>query len=118
MHIWSLVSARAGEDRLSAAPDPILESSAPVGLFGLTVARPLFWGFEAQTRFRVIGAGHSRGGEVPFAHMTAEWDVTRQLFQSKKFGRAFLGLTGNHATSSRAVSYFQNGLGLAFRFAF
>ncbi|MEO6222943.1 MAG: hypothetical protein ABIP90_06815, partial [Vicinamibacterales bacterium] len=117
MHLWRLVSARSGADSLSASPDPILESSAPVGLLGLSAARPLFWGLEAQTRLRVIGGGRSRGGEVPFAHGTAEWDLTRQLFRSKKFGRGFLGLTGTHATSSRAVTYFQNGLGLSFRLA-
>jgi hypothetical protein len=118
MHVWRLVSARAGADTLSLSPDPILESSAPVGMLGLRMGRSLFWGLDGQARVRVIGAGRSRGGEVPFAHMTAEWDVTRQLFQSKKFGRMALGLTGTHATSPRAVTYFQNGIGLVFRAAF
>jgi len=118
MHVWRLVSARAGADRLSQSPDPILESSAPVGMLGLSAGRPLFWGFGAQARVRLIGAGHSPGGEVPFAHATVEWDVTRPLFQSKKFGRATLGLTGTHATSPRAVTYFQNGVGVVFRAAF
>ena len=118
MHVWRLVSARAGASVLSASPDPIMESSSPVGLLGLTAARPLPWGLEGQTRFRVIGGGRSKGGEVPFAHMTVEWDVTRQIFQSKKFGRGFLGLNGIHATSPRAVTYFQNGVGFAFRAAF
>ncbi|MEO6222164.1 MAG: hypothetical protein ABIP90_02865, partial [Vicinamibacterales bacterium] len=54
MHLWRLVSARSGADSLSASPDPILESSAPVGLLGLSAARPLFWGLEAQTHVRVI----------------------------------------------------------------
>ncbi len=118
MHVWRLVSARAGAARLSASPDPILESSAPVGMLGFTAGRPLFWALDARARVRVIGAGRSRGGEVPFAHMTVEWDVTRQIFQSKKFGRGSLGLTGTHATSARAVTYFQNGVGFAFRAAF
>jgi hypothetical protein len=118
MHIWRLVSARAGAASLSASPDPILESAAPIGMLGVRMGRPLFWGLDLQARVRVIGAGRSRGGEVPFAHMTAEWDVTRQLFQSRTFGRAALGLTGTHATSPRAVTYFQNGIGLVFRAAF
>ena len=118
MHVWRLVSARAGAANLSLSPDPILESSAPVGMLGLRMGRSLFWGLDGRARVRVIGAGRSRGGEVPFAHMTAEWDVTRQLFRSKKLGRATLGLMGNHATSSRAVTYFQNGIGVVFRAAF
>ena len=118
MHIWRLVSARAGAVKLSASPDPILESAAPVGMIGLRIRRSLFWGLHSQAHVRVIGAGRSRGGEVPFAHMTTEWDVTRQLFQSKKLGRAALGFTGTHATSPRAVTYFQNGVGLVFRAAF
>ena len=118
MHVWRLVSARAGVDRLSPSPDPILESSAPVGVIGLRMARPLFWGINAQAHVRAIGAGRSPGGEVPFAHATVDWDVTRQLFQSKKLGRGFLGVTGTHSTSPRAVTYFQNGLGLVFRAAF
>jgi hypothetical protein len=118
MHVWRLVSARAGTANLSQSPDLILESSAPIGMLGLRMGRPLFWGFDGQARVRVIGAGRSRGGEVPFVHMTAEWDVTRQLFRSKMLGRASLGLTGTHATSQRAVTYFQNGVGLVFRTAF
>ncbi|HUR21245.1 MAG TPA: hypothetical protein VMZ90_10580 [Vicinamibacterales bacterium] len=118
MHVWRLVSARAGADSLSPSPDPILESSAPVGILGLTVERGLVWGFTARAHARAIGAGRSPGGEVPFAHATVDWEVTRQLFHSKKFGRAFAGLTGNHSTSPRAVTYFQNGLGFGFRLAF
>jgi hypothetical protein len=118
MQVWRLVSASAGVDRLSASPDPILESGAPVGLVGMTLVRQLFWGFEGHTRFRLIGAGRSKGGEVPFAHLTAEWDVTRQIFHAGKLGRGFLGLAGSHATSARAATYFQNGVGLAFRLAF
>jgi hypothetical protein len=118
MQVWRLVSASAGAARLSTSPDPILESAAPVGLLGVTLARQLFWGFEGHTRFRLIGAGRSRGGEVPFAHLTAEWDVTRQIFHAGRLGRGFLGLAGSHATSPRAATYFQNGVGLAFRLAF
>lgn len=118
MHVWRLVSARAGSASLSTSPDPILESSAPVGVLGMRASHRLWFGLDGQAHLRVIGAGRSKGGEVPFAHFSAEWDVTRQLFQSKKFGRGSLGLTGNHATSPRTVSYFQNGLGLTFRLAF
>ena len=118
MHVWRLVSASAGSTRLSSSPDPILESSAPVGMLGLKLERPLFWGLQGQAHVRVIGAGHSRGGEVPFAHATAEWDVTKQIFQSTKLGRGFLGLTGTHASSPRAVTYFQNGIGIVFRAKF
>lgn len=118
MHVWRLVSARAGAANLSESPDPILESSAPVGMLGLKLSTPLFWGLDARAHVRMIGAGNSPGGEVPFAHATVEWDVMRQLFQSKKFGRAALGVTGTHATSPRAVTYFQNGVGLVFRAAF
>ena len=118
MHVWRLVSARAGAARLSLSPDPILESSASVGMLGVRAGRSVFWGLEAQTHLRVIGAGRSRGGEVPFAHATVEWDVTRQVFHSKRFGRAFLGLSGTHTTSPRAATYFQNGVGVAFRTSF
>ncbi len=118
LHIWRLVSARAGGGALNDVPDPILESLAPVGMIGAYVTRPLFWGFTGEAHVRLIGAGHSRGGEVPFAHATAEWDLTRQVFRSPRFGRGVFGLTGNHATSSRAASYYQNGLGLTFRIDF
>lgn len=117
MQVWRLVSARAG-GQLNNSPDPVLESWAPVGVLGVSAARDLVFGFEGRARFRLIGAGHSRGGEVPFAHFATEWDVTKQVFQSKTFGRGSLGLVGNHATSTRAVSYFQNGVGLTFRLAF
>jgi hypothetical protein len=113
MHVWRLVSARAGAANLSESPDPILESSAPVGMLGLKMSSPLFWGLNGHAHVRVIGAGRSKGGEVPFAHATVEWDVTRQLFRG-----TFLGVSGTHATSPRAVTYFQNGIGLVFRAAF
>src|SRR5688572_7654815 len=118
MHVWRLVSARAGAADLSRAPDPILESSAPVGMLGLKMSSPLFWGLDGRAHVRLIGAGRSPGGEVPFAHATVEWDVTRQIFQSKKFGRGLLVLTGTHSTSPRALTYFQNGVGLVFRAMF
>lgn len=118
MHIWRLVSARAGSDELSHSPDPVLESSAPVGMLGVSAARRLFFGLDAHARVRLIAAGRSRGGEVPFAHIATEWDVTREVFRSTTFGRGSFGLTGNHASSTRAASYFQNGLGFTFRVAF
>jgi len=118
MHLWRMVSARADGAPLSPSRDPILESAAPVGIIGVRASRPLFLGLNGSAHLRLIGAGRSRGGEVPFAHMTAEWDVMRQLFRSPRFGRGVLGLSGHHATSSRAVSYFQHGLGLTFRLDF
>ena len=118
MYIRRLVSARAGSEPLSPQLDTILISSGPVGMIGLHMARPLFRGFTGDAHVRLIGAGRSRGGEVPFAHLTTEWSVTHQVFTSQKFGRGELGVTGNHATSSRAATYFQNGLGLTFRIAF
>jgi len=118
MYIRRLVSARAGSTLLSPSPDPILVSSGPVGVIGLGLARPLFWGLTGAAHVRVVGAGRSRGGEVPFAHVTAEWDVSRRIFRSGTRGQGFLGVTGNHASSARAASYFQNGLGLAFRIAY
>ncbi len=118
MQVWRRVSARAGSDVLNSSPDPILESGAPVGILGLLAERSLGWGFSAEARVRVIGAGHSPGGEVPFAHVTAHWDLTRPIFASTGARRMELGLSGSHASSPRAVSYYQNGLGLALRVVF
>jgi hypothetical protein len=118
MQVWRLVSARAGSDLLNSSPDPILESGAPVGVLGIFAERSLGWGFSAEARVRVIGAGHSPGGEVPFAHAIAHWDLTRPIFGSAGSRRMELGLSGSHATSPRAVSYYQNGLGLALRVVF
>lgn len=118
MHLWRQVSARAGSETLSTSRDPILESAAPVGMLGVRATRLLFWGLEGQAHVRLIGAGNSRGGEVPFAHVTAEWDVMRQMFRSPRFGRGAFGVSGHHASSRRAVSYFQNGVGLTFRIDF
>jgi hypothetical protein len=93
-------------------PVLILKSAATVGMLGLNLSRPLFLGLGGQVHVRVIGGGRSKGGEVPFAHVTAEWEV------SKTFGPATLGLTGIHASNARAVTYFQNGVGVVFRAAF
>lgn len=118
MQVWRLVSARAGSDLLNLSPDPILESAAPVGILGVLAERSLGWGFSAEARVRVIGAGHSPGGEVPFAHVTAHWDLTRPISGSVGSRRMEFGLSGSHATSPRAVSYYQNSLGLALRVMF
>jgi hypothetical protein len=118
MQVWRLVSARAGSDLLNSSPDPILESGAPVGVLGIFAERSLGWGFSAEARVRVIGAGHSPGGEVPFAHVAAHWDLTRPVFGSAGSRRMEFGLSGSHASSPRAVSYYQNGLGLALRVVF
>lgn len=118
MYIRRLVSARVGSESLNSRQEPILISSGPVGMIGLRMTRPLFWGFTGDAHVRVIGAGRSRGGEVPFAHLTTEWGVTRRVFASQRFGRGEFGVTGNHASSARATTYFQNGLGLTFRIAF
>jgi hypothetical protein len=118
MQVWRLVSARAGSNMLNSSPDPILESGAPVGMFGVLAERSLMWGFAAEARVRVIGAGNSPGGEVPFAHLIAQWDLTRRIRGSAGSRRIEVGLSGSHATSPRAVSYYQNGLGLTLRVAF
>lgn len=118
MYIRRLVSARVGSVALSPRQDPILISSGPVGVIGLHMARPLLLGLTGGAHLRLIAAGRSRGGEVPFAHLTTEWSVTHKVFASRKFGRGELGVTGTHATSSSAATYFQNGLGLTLRIAF
>jgi hypothetical protein len=118
MYIRRLVSARAGSQSLNPRQEPILVSSGPVGMLGVRLNRSLLWGLTGAANVRLIGAGRSRGGEVPFAHLTASWSVTRQVFVSGRYGHGEFGVTGNHATSSRAATYFQNGLGLTFRIAF
>lgn len=118
MYIRRLVSARAGSTPLNALQDPILISSGPIGMVGVRLHRPLFWGVNATGHVRVIGAGRSRGGELPFAHLATDWSLTKPVFASKRFGRGEFGLTGNHSSSSRAATYFQNGLGLTLRIAF
>jgi len=104
MQVWRLVSARAGSSLLNASPDPVLESGAPVGMVGIVAERSLWWGFAAEARVRLVAAGHSPGGEVPFAHVTAHWDLTRRVFGSAGSRRIEFGLSGSHATSPRAVS--------------
>jgi hypothetical protein len=118
LHVWRLVSAQADGLTLGDAQDPILESSVPVGMIGLQMRKLLPLGLVGHARVRLIGAGHTRGGEIPFAHVTGEWEVFRQLFRTGRSGGARLGLSGNHASSIRAASYFQNGAGLTLRIAF
>ena len=118
LYLREMVSARAGGSLLNVEPDSITVFSGPVGMVGVHLARPLFWGLTATGHVRVIGAGRSRGGQLPFAHVTGEWGITRQIFSSRKFGRGEFGLVGNHASSPRAATYFQNGLGLTMRIAF
>ena len=118
MHIRRLVAGRAGSSALNDALVPILESEAPVGMLGVRLSRQLPWGLQAQGRARLIGAGHSPGGEVPFAHATFDWDVTRPIFRSTKYGTGRLGLSGTHATNARAATYYQNGVGVTLKIVF
>jgi len=118
LHIWRLVSARAGGGELNDAPDPILESAVPVGMFGVFARRRLFWGLNGAAHSRLVVAGKSHGGEVPFAHAVVDWELTHEIFGSSGGGRGVLGVVGNHTTSSQAAAYFQNGLGVTFRMEF
>ncbi len=118
MRIRRLVAGRVGHELLNPDLVWILDSAAPVGMVGARLARPLRWGFTGHARVRLIGAGRSRGGTVPFAHVTAEWEVMRRLFRSSRLGQGNIGLTGVHASSSRAATYYQNGLGVALKIAF
>ena len=118
MVIRESVAGRIGGNQLNEAPVLVLKTAAAVGMVGLSLSRPLLWGFSSDARLRVIGAGRSRGGVVPFAHATVDWDVSHQVFSSRRFGKGRLGLSGNHATSARAASYYQNGVGIAFKIAF
>lgn len=118
MHIRRLVAGRAGSSALNDDLVPVLESEAPVGVIGLRLSRRLPLGFQGQARARLVGAGNSPGGEVPFAHATVDWDVTRQIFRSGKYGTGRLGLAGNHATSARAATYYQNGIGVTLKIVF
>jgi len=118
MVIRESVAGRVGGDQLNDAPVLVLKTAAPVGMVGVSLSRPLRWGFSGDARLRVIGAGRSRGGVVPFAHATLDWDITRTVFSSRKYGQGRLGLSGNHASSSRAASYYQNGVGVALKIAF
>lgn len=118
MVIRESVAGRVGGDQLNDAPVLVLKTAAPVGMVGVSLSRPLRWGFSGDARLRVIGAGRSRGGVVPFAHATLDWDISRTVFSSRKYGQGRLGLSGNHASSSRAASYYQNGVGVALKIAF
>lgn len=118
MVIRESVAGRVGGDRLNDSPVPVLKTAAAVGMVGVSLSKPLPWGFAADARVRLIGAGHSRGGVVPFAHGTIDWAITRTVFSSGRHGRVQLGLTGNHATSTRAATYYQNGLGVTLKIDF
>jgi hypothetical protein len=118
MAIRNMVAGRDGSVELNAEPVLILKSAAPVGMVGITLSRPLFWGLRGQARVRVIGAGNSRGGVVPFAHTVTEWEVSRALFSSSRYGRGELGLVGTHSTTARAATYYQNGVGISMKIAF
>jgi len=118
MVIRESVAGRVGGDQLNDAPVLVLKTAAAVGMVGVRLSRPLRWGFTGDARLRLIGAGRSRGGVVPFAHATLDWDITRKLFASRKYGEGRIGLTGTHASSSRAATYYQNGVGVALKIAF
>ena len=118
MVIRESVAGRVGSDQLNEAPVLVLKTAAPVGMVGVRLSRRLRWGFSGDAGLRLIGAGRSRGGVVPFAHATLDWEITRAVFTSRKYGQGRLGLTGNHATSPRAASYYQNGVGVALTISF
>jgi hypothetical protein len=118
MVIRESVAGRIGGDQLNEAPVLVLKTAAAVGMVGVRLSRPLRWGFSTEARLRLIGAGRSRGGVVPFVHATVDWDLSRTVFSSRKYGQGRLGLSGNHATSARAASYYQNGVGVALKIAF
>lgn len=118
MVIRQSVAGRVGGDQLNEDPVLVLKTAAAVGMVGVSLSKSLPWGLAANGRLRLIGAGRSRGGTVPFAHGTLDWEVTRVVFSSRRYGRGHLGLAGNFATSSRAATYFQNGLGVTLKIAF
>lgn len=118
MHVRDLVAGRVGGTVLNPDPVAVLKSVAPVGMVGATLSRPLPLGLDGSARLRVFGAGHSRGGVVPFAQASVEWEVVRQVFSSPRYGRGALGLAGTHATHTRSPLYFQNGVGLTLKIAF
>jgi hypothetical protein len=118
MVIRELVAGRVGGEQLNEDPVLVLKTAAAVGVVGVRLSTPVRWGVSADARVRVIGAGRSRGGIVPFAHATVDWEITRTVFTSRRYGRGQVGLTGNHATNRRAATYYQNGLGLALKIAF
>jgi hypothetical protein len=118
MVIRESVAGRVGGDQLNEDPVLVLKTAAAVGMVGLSLSRQLPWGVSGEARLRLIVAGRSRGGVVPFAHATIDWDLMRTVFSSRKYGQGRLGLSGNHATSSRAATYYQNGVGVALKIAF
>jgi len=118
MVIRQSVAGRVGGDQLNANPVLVLKTAASVGMVGVRLSRPLPWGFSAGARLRLIGAGRSRGGTVPFAHSTMDWEIARTVFSSRRYGRGQLGLAGNVATSTRAATYYQNGLGVTLKIDF
>lgn len=118
MVIRESVAGRVGGDQLNEDPVLVLKTAAAVGMVGVSLSRPLRWGFSGSGRLRVIAAGRSRGGTVPFAQGTLDWEITRTLFSSRRYGRGLIGIAGNHATSTRAASYYQNGLGVTLKIAF
>lgn len=118
MVIREMVAGRVGSNQLNDTPVLVLKTAAAVGMVGVSLSKPLRWGLSGDARVRLIGAGRSRGGVVPFAHATIDWAITRHIFSSRRYGRGELGLTGNHATSTRAATYYQNGLGVTLKIAF
>jgi hypothetical protein len=118
LHVRELVAGRADGRALNDDPVSVLKSVAPVGMFGVSLRRPLKFRIEADARIRVYGAGRSRGGVVPFAQATAEWAISRPIFQSPRFGRGTIGLTGMHATHAKSPLYYQNSLGVTLRITY
>lgn len=112
------VAGRVGSTDLNTAPVGVLKTAAAVGMVGVHLSRTLGRGWDGHARIRVLGAGRSRGGVVPFGHATAEWEISRGLFTSSRYGRGRIGVTGSHATSNRAATYYQNGIGLSLRVEF
>lgn len=112
------VAGRVDGTSLNDSPVLVLKTEAPVGMLGVTVSRSLPLGLSGDARVRLIGAGRSRGGVVPFAHATLDWEVLKPIFTSAKYGRGQIGVTGNHSSSPRAVTYYQNGVGVTLKIAF
>jgi hypothetical protein len=118
MHIRELVAGRLGNEGLNPRLVPVLESAAPVGMVGARLSRRLLFGFDGEARVRLVGAGRSRGGVVPFAHGVVDWEVMRRVLPMRAAGEVRLGVHGSHATSSRAATYYQNGVGVTLKFVF
>jgi hypothetical protein len=118
MVIRDMVAGRVGSLELNDPPVLVLKTTAPVGVLGIRMSRSLRWQIEGSARVRLIAAGRSRGGVVPFAQGQVEWELARPLFTSSRFGRGYIGVNGNHSTSSRAATYYQNGVGVSLKIAF